>query len=466
MIYDGLKRKIAMNDLDCGQMSYVYDGASNLKLTTDAKGQQIAYTYDGVNRLLTEDFLDDNSPEFSYHQSPDVTYHYDTPAGPVDNGDGTAVTARNTKGVLAYVQDNSGEEHTSYDARGRVEWTIKRIPDPVLSVDLNPATSILVSYKTAFDYDSLDRVTRMVYPDNDEVTYQYNARSLLQAVAGGPSGFILSGLNYLPSGQQQEIDYGNGVRTTYAYDRRQRLVNLLTISQPSTLNQQLINFSYTFDGVSNIKAIQDQRDLGTVPATDPRRNSQVFAYDDLYRLTQVQYNLPNSPTNNGGEIDYRYDRIGNMLAQTSSMNQFENGLPVANLGTLAYGGSLGTSNRMGRQTGDPPGPHALSQISNPSSATTNRVYSYDGNGNMTDIDGLHCTWDFANRLVLGENNDMQVEYRYDYTGRRIIKRVHSKTNAPPAVPAAEFGRLTGRGSLAVPAMASPPPTRPSPAGSH
>jgi len=211
--------------------------------------------------------------------------------------------------------------------------------------------------------------------------------------------------------------------------------HLLVASSSSlaTSNQQLITFRYTFDGVSNIKAIQDLRDLATVPATDPRRNSQAFAYDDLYRLIQVQYNLPNSATNNGGEIDYRYDRIGNMLAQTSTMNQLENGLPVANLGSMTYGGNLGASNRTGRQAGDPPGPHALSQIANPSSPITNRLYSYDGNGNMTEIDGLHCTWDFANRLVVAENNEMQVEYRYDYTGRRIIKRVHWKTGAPPPV---------------------------------
>ena len=55
---------------------------------------------------------------------------YDLPASLVDSGDGCRVTARNTKGMLAYVRDTSGEEHTSYDARGRVEWTVKRIPDP------------------------------------------------------------------------------------------------------------------------------------------------------------------------------------------------------------------------------------------------------------------------------------------------------------------------------------------------
>lgn len=437
LAYDGLKRKISMDDLDCGHVSYVYDDASNLKQSTDAKGQQISYTYDGVNRILTEDYLDDNSAEFSYHRSPDIAYFYDSPAASVDNGDGTRGMGRNTRGRLAYVRDNSGEEHSSYDARGRVEWTIKRIPDPVLSADLKPETAVLVSYKTAFEYDSLDRMTRMVYPDNDEVRYEYNARGLPEGITGGPSGHILSGLSYLPGGQQQQINYGNGVRTSYVYDERLRLTNLLTISQPLSLSLQLIHFGYTFDAVSNIKTITDQRDTTTVPSTDPRRNTQAFAYDDLYRLIRAQYNLPNPVSVNGGQITYRYDRLGNLLSQTSDILQSENGLPVANLGQMSYGGSLGPSNRKGRASGDPPGPHALTSISASSTNSPPRNYAYDANGNMTQIDGLACTWDFHDRLVVAEDATMRTEYRYDYTGRRIIKRTHWKTNAPPAMTAAK-----------------------------
>jgi len=155
MRYDGLKRKTWMNDPDAGISTNTYDDASNLIETIDAKGQRITYTHDGANRLLTEDFHDEVSTEFSYHRSPDVSYFYDDPAATVDLGDGTRSTARNTKGCLACVLDASGEEHTSFDPRGRIEWTVKRISD-----------STLVSYTTRYDYDSMDRVTRMVYPDN------------------------------------------------------------------------------------------------------------------------------------------------------------------------------------------------------------------------------------------------------------------------------------------------------------
>ena len=438
MIYDGLKRKTFMNDPDCGTVAYTYDDASNLKETLNAKGQQITYTYDGANRILAADYLDDNSFEFSYHRSPDVAYFYDEPADSVDSGDGSRSTARNTKGMLAYVQDTSGEEHTSYDARGRVEWTIKRIPDPLLQ-DSNAPPLQLVSYRTTFEYDSLDRVTTLIYPDNDQVSYEYNDRGLLQRIVGGPSGSILSNLVYAPSAQQQQVDYGNGVRTTHSYDNRQRLVSLLTF-HVSRFTDQFINFNYTFDGVSNIKAIADQRDTSVVSASDTRRNSQTFAYDDLYRLTRVQYDLPAASTNNGGQIDYRYDRIGNMLSQTSDIQQFENGFSVTQLGAMSYGGTAGASGRVGRAPTEAPGPHALTGVSQPSTNNSQpRLYGYDANGNMTNIDGLACTWDFKDRLVAVEDDTMRTQYSYDYTDRRITKRVRWK----PGYPRPSDGRGAG-----------------------
>ena len=447
--YDGLKRKTDMNDPDRGVMHFVYDDASNLTETTDAKAQRITYTYDGGNRIRSEKFHD-AQPAPPWRSAGEgatnsVVYHYDTPFPNLPQGDNTVTTAQNVKGALAWVEDLSGEEHTSYDSRGRVESVVKRISDPLtLSSVTNYAS--LVSYATRFAYDSLDRLTNLTYPDADKLRYEYNDRNLLQRIPGGftggqaQPGNILANLLYLPSGQMAQIDYGNGVRTTYAYDSRLRLKNLLTVSQPSTLNQQLINFAYDFDGVSNIKSIADLRPGSAVPEGDPRRNTQLFQYDDLYRLTRVQYffALPGAASRNDGEINYRYDRIGNMLAQTSTLNHQEHGLPVANLGQMDSGGSAGRWNRTGRAPSDPAGPHALTSIT-PTSTNSHRVYPYDSNGNMTNIDGLVCTWDFKDRLVAVENAEMRAAYTYDYTDRRITKRVVWK----PGYPLPSDGRGAG-----------------------
>lgn len=444
--YDGLKRKLFMNDPDRGVMTYTYDDASNLASTLDAKAQSITYTYDGVNRLRTEDYHDEGQPlspnriyvpssPISPTNQPDVAYFYDVPLPNVPVGDGSTATARNTKGMLAYVQDLSGEEHTSYDARGRVEHVIKRLPDPVfLSSISNLQSQIqnpLVSYRTAFAYDSLDRVTALTYPDSDAVGYEYNARNLLARVTGGPSGSIISAIAYRASDQLAQIDYGNNVRTTYAYDPRLRLSELGT--RNAQLGTELLNFTYEFDGVSNIKAIRDQRPGSAVPGGDKRRNTQLFQYDDLYRITRAQYSfaLPGeqpstlNPQPSTNHITYRYDRIGNMMNQASDIAHLDRGVSVTDLGNMSYGGASGRMSRIGRTTAEP-GPHALTGVS-----TGNRSFPYDLNGNMTVIDGLTNTWDFKDRLIQVEDTNMVARYTYDYTDRRVLKRVFPKSPLAP-----------------------------------
>ncbi|MEW6157261.1 MAG: RHS repeat-associated core domain-containing protein [Verrucomicrobiota bacterium] len=448
--YDALRRKTFMNDPDRGEMHWRYDDGSNLVESRDAKGQVIRFTYDGVNRLLTEDYLDETKPivtagltfdparPVSPTNRPDVAYFYDAPVANLDIGNLTIATAQNTRGFLSYVWDLTGEEHTSYDARGRVAWVVKRISDPAVASFPSASRAedrgeeALVSYRTAFAYDSLDRVTRITYPDDDFVFYRYNARNLLDRIHGGQviaalaTSNILAGIAYRASAQFARINYGNGVESSYDYDSRLRLTSLVT--RHSSLGAELVHFAYAFDEASNIERIEDRRPLSTVPAGDPRRNTQHFRYDDLYRLTEARYGfgLPNDLAREDGRIHYRYDRIGNMLEQTSTIEQFDRGVPVTNLGQMESGGAAGRSGRAGRAAGDPPGPHALSAIRHSSRAT--RHFPYDANGNMLVIDGLTNTWDFKDRLIRVENAEMIADYGYDYTDRRVTKRVQRKNN--------------------------------------
>ncbi|MBK1835056.1 hypothetical protein JIN78_13380 [Roseibacillus ishigakijimensis] len=404
MAYDGLARLTFMDDPDRGTMDYVYSPASNLVETTDAKEQVIKYTYDGVNRIKSEDYQDAAGLE------PDVSYQYDAGVAGLDFGNGSSGTSANPKGQLVGVTDLTGEEHFSYDERGRLVWQVKRLPDVVLS-------QVLVSYQTRYQYDSLDRVTAMVYPDSDEVGYTYNARNLLESIDGETVGSVISDIDYRPSSQLDSITYANGVSTTYDYDPRLRLHDLQTAN--SQQQTPLIDFSYTFDPANNITRIDDERDLTGEPEAEQRRNTQTFQYDDLYRLNQVAY--PLLVGGSEGTIDYRYDRLGNMLKKESNIEHSENGRSITHLGTMSYGGSLGASDRDGGST-TIAGPHALTSVT----ADGGRSYPYDANGNMTDIDGLTCGWDFKDRMISAENDHMTARYAYDYTDRRVIKEVTAK----------------------------------------
>jgi YD repeat-containing protein len=53
--YDGLGRKIAMNDADLGPWRYEYDEAGHLTRQIDAKQQEIIMGYDVLGRVTLKD---------------------------------------------------------------------------------------------------------------------------------------------------------------------------------------------------------------------------------------------------------------------------------------------------------------------------------------------------------------------------------------------------------------------------
>ena len=401
--FDGLGRKVLDADPNRGATAYRYDAASNLIETVDAKKQRITYEYDGANRLVAEDYHDEGFP-FSANRTPDVRYVYDRSAAEAELAGESGSAPRNTLGRLVSIDDLSGETRLSYDPRGRVERQVKSI--------LNPRTGSLESFASAMDYDSMDRVASHAYPDNARLSYSYNRRGLLEGIADG-SGSLLATLDYNSSGQFARMDQGNGVSTTYEYDDRLRLKRL-TASKPG--EAPLLSYAYRMDRASNIVAIEDLRPRDGVPASAPRRiNDQSFEYDDLYRLARVRYGFEADAGEGAAGISYRYDRIGNLLEQSSNISHQESGRSVTDLGRLEYAGGR-SRRRADRSPGEPPGPHAATGASD-------RQLSYDGNGNVAQLGDLQLTWDFKDRLVAVRSDRIAAEYVYDHDGRRATKRV-------------------------------------------
>ena len=188
----------------------------------------------------------------------------------------------------------------------------------------------------------MDRVTRMIYPDNDRSVTTTTPAVCSNASAAVPAAHIISSINYLPSGPAA------------ASRLRQRRPHHLRL-RPRLRLKHALNRRPSARNRANPLRLRLRRRLqhrghprpasrfgGRSGATNAR-NTQTFTYDDLYRLTRVQYNLPTPSTSNGGEINYRYDRIGNMLAQTSDIAHIEKGLSVTDLGTMDYGGTAAGS---------------------------------------------------------------------------------------------------------------------------
>ena len=386
MRYDGLGRELFMNDCNRGAMTNTYDAVGNILNTVDAKGQRIDFTYDGANRLLTEDYVDEGTP-LSSNRSPDVRYHYDAPAADYP-------WLRNTRGQLAWVEDQTGLEFHGFDARANPDTTVKRVDQADASV--RDFTTVTLS-------DSLGRIYQTVYPDGSVVRNTYDTRGLLVTIPG-----FVDSMTYRASRQKDVCQYSNGVTTTYSYDPRLRMTRLLTMSAAEVLQ----DLNYMHDQVNNIVGIDDGRSLPPADPPEgrqPRSQTASFVMDNLYRLQRavgVGY----------GTIEYDYDRLGNMVTKTSP----DITDPLVDMGTMISGGAMGTASRIGRSSTDSPGPHALTTITG---GATAHSFAYDANGNMTTFDSDGYDFDFKDRLGRVTKEGRDVRYFYDFTDRRVIKRV-------------------------------------------
>ena len=233
--------------------------------------------------------------------------------------------------------------------------------------------------------------------------------------SAGQATPVIREIHYRPAGQRAAVTYGNGVSTRFSYDPRQRLTSLTTTDEGGPA---LIDYRYRYDLSSNMLEIQDARPFAGRSPTDPRHNTQRFLYDDLQRLISVAYGH--------GGIQYRYDRIGNLIRQQSDLVHEDRGHTVTQLGDMTYGGTGGAANRVGRGTvhllpngarqDPPPGPHALDR-------SPSGPIAYDANGNTTLLDGQRLRWDTKNRLASMDDGATQARYLYDYNDRRILKSV-------------------------------------------
>ncbi len=354
MIYDALSRKLHMVDPDKGEMVYTYDDNGNLLRTLDAKGQTIEHTYDAANRVLTERWrYADNRPSVV-----NAVYHYDSDRAFPSGISGIAL--QNTLGQLAFVEDQAGLLFHSYDARGNITGSVRHFKAEGLRLVVQS------------EYDAMDRLTQVTYPNGMAVQYAHDARGLLQGI----SGFV-DNVDYTASGQRATVRYANGAVTAYDYDTRLRLSHLKTTKAAGILQ----DLTYSFDGVNNLIGIVDGRPERSA-AND---QNQVLQYDSLYRLTRA--------TGSYGQIDYGYDAIGNLVRQTSTGSAGAPSDNRLNPGDIRYGeGSAG--------------PHAVT-------TRHGEAYAYDANGNLTSKGDTLYTWDARDRLLTAKTADTQSNYVYD-----------------------------------------------------
>ena len=280
---------------------------------------------------------------------------------------------------------------------------------------------------SSFSHDALGRVTSEIRQDNCIVEYTYHESGRLNTVkrrewADTQFTSQVNSIEYNARGQRNKITYGNDTHTTYEYDKYDfRLINQKTVktSDTSVVLQENI---YKYDPVGNIYSIED-KSRDTVFYSNLAVNPvKTYKYDSLYRVIEVNgWQHSGSMPNLKGDTDLQTgipstsDRIA-VTTYTETFKYDVNGnvldkklVAGANTNTVTYTYQTAT-NRLASMT------------EGTSNGSLTYSYSYDENGNITDMgNGTTLSWDYENQLVSSTNGTQTTYYQYTNEGERTRK---------------------------------------------
>jgi RHS repeat-associated protein len=410
-------------------LTFSYDSNMLLTSITDATGRRVDFAYadDRVasitgpeNRSVTFQYdVDDNLVGMTDALGYRTTYSYDVEhhlSGIVDaRGNATAVNYANGAvssvigafavrsfsydaelGVTTLTDVLDGHSQVSrfyYDTGGR----IISIEDPLgNSISMiwdghNNLTSLTDGNDntTNYTYDSMGNVLTVTDADSHVTTYTYDSASN-KVASIADAGWHVTAYDYDSKGNLIGVTEPLGHTIDYSYDDVGNLVSKTDANGFTT--------TYEYDEYGNVTSYLDNTftydDVGNMLSMSNSNASVTYDYDDLNRVTDVDYS-------SGKSVHYTYDEVGNRSSMTD---------PEGGITTYDYD----DANR-------------LLGLTNPLGQTT--TYTYDSIGRVTRRDysnGTYTTYiyDDSSRLrsLTNKNSSGDVlssyTYEYDAAGNR------------------------------------------------
>ena len=255
-----------------------------------------------------------------------------------------------------------------------------------MSRTIDRLTPLAGDVSARFEYlsDYLGRLQQISYPDGEVVSYGYDTGGQVNTVKSEHNGLstaYVADIAYDAFGQRTYIEYGNGVRTSYAYDADRRWLS--SINTGSSFGTVYQAFAYRFDLVGNVSGYSNT--AGTYAT------KQTYHYDDLYQLIGAEGDSVYRPygiaeyTSHYNQ-DFTYDAIGNMTSKLSSGRTSPNRSVGDNLNySYAYSYYPGKA-------------HQAERIGN-------QYYRYDGSGNVIEErEGGHGSGEVLAGTVFSSGN--------------------------------------------------------------
>ncbi|MGB3201531.1 MAG: toxin TcdB middle/C-terminal domain-containing protein, partial [Nodosilinea sp.] len=460
--YDLLGNRIHQASMEAGERWMLNDVAGNPIRAWDDRGHGFRSEYDLVRRPVRSFVVGANLADPTQELLTDrLVYGEQHPEA----------EARNLRGKLYLHLDQAGAVlNEMCDFKGNSLQGARRLArEYKQAVDWGAVDAVLPTEATvAFDaaaleaalgleleaetftsrttYDGLNRPVTLQTPDNSMIRPGYNEANLLERMEANLRGAatvtaFVTNIDYDAKGQRTQIEYGNGVRTTYTYDPLTfRLMHLF--SQRGT--EAVQDLGYTYDPVGNITHIWDDAQQTLYFRNQRVEPSSDYTYDAIYRLIEASGRehlgqtggTPNAPTAPDAFNDFhtRLDQPGdgNAMGRYSKRYVYD---AVGNILSMQHRGSDPAHPGWNRDYAyDETSLLEASKQSNRLSSTTigngaPQPYTYDAHGNMTRMPHLPLMqWDYRDQLqatatqVVSNGGTPEITwYVYDADGQRVRK---------------------------------------------
>lgn len=505
-VYDLANRKLRLDSIDAGVRKTVFDAAGQVIEQRDGKGTWRLHGYDDLRRPARLWARDDGASKLSLRIRMEYGDGGKPDQAPADRAGNRLA---NRLGKLHKQYDEAGLlTFAEYDFKGNIlekdrqvtsDKDILAVFDPPLlnwqvpafRIDWQPLAGISLEnhatarlnatpYRISAQYDALNRVKKMLYPedvDNERkaLVPKYNRAGALERVSLDGATYV-EHIAYNAKGQRTLIAYGNGVLTAQAYDPETfRLKRLWTgrytkpggaelTYRPAMADRPLQDFAYEYDLAGNILKIHERTPGCGVINTPQGQDAldRAFTYDAIYRLLTATgrestnipaprpwtdehregFNSGNHGTPNQDNApqltrpyteEYRYDPAGNLL----SLKHGQNG--IAWTRHFGLGGftpqqwQLEWPTHLNNPAGwaNPPG-NRLTHVGDDQIAFP-QTHFYDANGNLTqETTSRHFEWDHSGRMKSfrtqagGSEPTVYALYLSDAGGQRVKKLVRKQ----------------------------------------
>lgn len=251
--FDAYGRPVTVSDPDAGTVTYTYYATGELKSQVK-NGKTTSYTYNRNGQLKT-----------MTESEGTTTYNYNATTGLLLSIDGI----------------NNIDASFGYDALGRMNSRTETIDG--------------VSYTFAYQYadSNTDRLSKMTYPGNFAVTYNYSNGYLWEIRNYSGNGLIWQLQETSPLNKVEKYKHGNNLVTTNTYDYKTGMIGQI---QTGSIQDWQYNFN---EATGNLNWRKDAK----------HNLQENFGYDNLNRLRSITFgsNTVNIGIDNNGNVTAKDD---------------------------------------------------------------------------------------------------------------------------------------------------------------